>query len=158
MHRMIAGVVAIALLVSLAIPLVAGLLAYNTYNSIRGEALDGVSHLMSLKALLSAAKSDPTAVLTPQKLQQVRTELGLAQGDFLQLQQLVAQPGIQDTVQQYAPQFSGKLGMAQRLVQVGLDVTQMGTELLGVALLARTSCTARRWPPVPRSRSSRPPI
>ncbi|HLL78283.1 MAG TPA: DUF4012 domain-containing protein, partial [Ktedonobacteraceae bacterium] len=135
MHRMIAGVVAIALLVSLAIPLVAGLLAYNTYNSIRGEALDGVSHLMSLKALLSAAKSDPTAVLTPQKLQQVRTELGLAQGDFLQLQQLVAQPGIQDTVQQYAPQFSGKLGMAQRLVQVGLDVTQMGTELLGVALL-----------------------
>lgn len=134
-RRIIAGVVAIALLVSLAIPLVAGLVAYNTYSSIRGEALDGVSHLMSLKSLLSVAKSDPTAVLNPQKLQQARSDLGLAQGDFLQLQQLVVQPGIQDTVQQYAPQYAGKLGMAQRLVQVGLDVTQMGTELLGVASL-----------------------
>ncbi len=134
-RRLIAGVVVAAILIALLIPLIAGLVAYNTYTSIRSVALDGVTRLMDVKALLPVSKSDPTAVLNPQKLQQAGVDLNLAQGDFVQLQQLVQQPGIQETVQQYAPQYAGKLDMAQRLVQVGLDVTHMGNELIGVAMM-----------------------
>jgi Protein of unknown function (DUF4012) len=134
-HRLIAGAVVASMLLALLVPLVAGFAAYNAYTSIRNVALDGVSHLMSVKAMLPVSKSDPTAVLNAPKLEQARAQLAQAQSDFIQLQQLVDQPGIQATIQQYAPQYAGKVGMAQRLVQVGIDVTQMGSELIGVALL-----------------------
>ena len=134
-HIFVGGAVAAVMLFTLLLPVAAGLAAYNAYSSIRGVTLDGVSHLMAVKALLPVSKSDPTAALNTPKLQLARVQLTQAQGDFLQLQQLVNQPSIQTTLQQYAPQFVGKLGMAQRLVRVGIDVTQMGNELIGVALL-----------------------
>ncbi len=134
-HIFLGGAVLAVMLFSLLLPVAAGLAAYNTYSSIRGVTLDGVGHLMAVKALLPVSKSDPTAALNAPKLQQARVQIAQAQSDFLQLQQMVDQPDIQATLQQYAPQFVGKLGMAQRLVQVGIDVTQMGNELIGVALL-----------------------
>ena len=134
-RRFIGGAVAAAMLLALLVPVVAGLVAYNTYSSIRGVALDGVSHLMAVKTLLPASKSDPTAVLNTPKLERARVQLGQAQSDFFQLQQLVNQPGIEATIQQYAPQYTGKIGMARSLVRVGIDVTLMGNELIGVALL-----------------------
>ena len=134
-HIFVGAAVVAVMFFALLVPVAAGLAAYSAYSSIRGVTLDGVSHLMAVKALLPVSKSDPTAALNTPKLQMARVQLAQAQGDFLQLQQLVNQPGIQTTLQQYAPQFVGKLGMAQHLVRVGIDVTQMGNELIGVALL-----------------------
>ena len=62
-------------------------------------------------------------------------EFNAAEGDFTQLQQLVNRPDVQAAITQFAPQYATKLGMAQSLVQVALDVSRMGNELCGVALI-----------------------
>ena len=134
-YRWIGLAVAAVILLSLLIPLGAGIAAYSAYNSIKGIALDGVSHLLDVKTLMPASKSDFTALLNPAKLQQASADLTQAQSDFLQLQQLINRQDIQSMVQQFAPQYSDKLGMAQRLLRVGVDVTRMGNELIGVAML-----------------------
>ncbi len=134
-RKLISAVVVAVLFLSLLIPVGAGIAAYSAYNSIKGIALDSVDHLMAVKTLLPVSKSDPTAVFNPAKLQQANADLAQAGGDFLQLQQLINRQDIQSLVQQFAPQYSNKLGMAQRLVQVGIDVSRMGSELIGVAML-----------------------
>ncbi len=138
-QRRFRSIVATTLVASLMcvifLPLGTGLAAYSTYNSIRNVALDGVNHLLTVKALLPISKNDPTAALDAKKLQQAESEFSSAESDFVQLQQLVNRADVQSAIQQFAPQYSSKLDMAQRLVQVGIDVSRMGKEVVGVALL-----------------------
>jgi hypothetical protein len=134
-RSIVATVVVAALLFVIFLPLGSGLAAYSTYNSIKNVALDGVNHLLTVKDLLPISKSDPFASLDAQKLQQAQNEFSMAEGDFLQLQQLVNRSDVQSAIQQFAPQYSSKLSMAQHLVQVGIDVSRMGKEVVGVALL-----------------------
>jgi hypothetical protein len=134
-RSIVATVVVAALMFVIFLPLGTGLAAYSTYNSIRSVALDGVNHLLTVKNLLPISKSDPTAALDAPKLQQAQSEFSKAESDFIQLQQLVQRSDVQSAIQQFAPQYSSKLDMAQRLVQVGIDVSRMGRELVGVALL-----------------------
>jgi len=134
-RSIVATTVVASLMFVIFLPLGTGLAAYSTYNSIRNVALDGVNHLLTVKNLLPISKSDPTAALDAQKLQQAQNEFSMAESDFVQLQQLVNRSDVQSAIQQFAPQYSSKLGMAQRLVQVGIDVSRMGSEVVGVALL-----------------------
>jgi len=94
-----------------------------------------VNHLLNVKSLLTFSKSDPTAALNVGRLQKASNEFGLAEGDFVQLQQLVSRPDVRAAIEQFAPQYGSKLDMAQRLVQVGLDVSRMGREMSDVALI-----------------------
>ena len=80
------------------LPLGTGLAAYSTYNSIRNVALDGVNHLLTVKNLLPISKSDPTAALDAQKLQQAQSEFSSAESDFVQLQQLVNCSDVQSAI------------------------------------------------------------
>jgi uncharacterized protein DUF4012 len=134
-RSVVTSTVVAALLFVVFLPLGTGLAAYSTYNSIKNVALDGVNRLLTVKNLLPISKSDPLAALDPQKLQQAQYEFGKAESDFVQLQQLVNRSDVQSAIQQFAPQYSSKLDMAQRLVQVGIDVSRMGREVVGVALL-----------------------
>ena len=131
--RIISAAVVAAIVVGLAIPLCVGLVGYNTYNNIKGVASDGVNNLLALQALIPANKNDFISVLNAQKLTTAKTQLDKAESDFLQLQDMVNRPDIQSLLQQFAPQYSGKLDMARRLVTVALDVSRMGQELIGVA-------------------------
>lgn len=131
--RIVSAAVIVSLLVILLIPLAAGLIGYSTYTNIKGVANDGVNNLLAIKNLMPANKSDITSVLNTQKLAQAKTSLAKAQSDFLQLQDMVNRPDVQSLLQQFAPQYSGELDQARRLVQVALDVSQMGQELIGVA-------------------------
>ncbi|HJT57696.1 MAG TPA: DUF4012 domain-containing protein, partial [Ktedonobacteraceae bacterium] len=133
--RIISAAVVAALLFVILIPVGSGLAAYSAYTHIRNVTMDGVNNLLAVKDLVPISKSDPTAALNPDKLQTAQKDLADAQGDFLELQQLVNRPDIASAVQQFAPEYSGKLGMARNLVQVGIDVSRMGNELIGVALL-----------------------
>ncbi|HEY6287119.1 MAG TPA: DUF4012 domain-containing protein [Ktedonobacteraceae bacterium] len=135
LRSIVATTVVASLMFVIFIPLGTGLAAYSTYNSIRNVALDGVNHLLTVKNLLPISKSDLTAALDAQKLQQAQSEFSSAESDFVQLQQLVNRSDVQSAIQQFAPQYSSKLDMAQRLVQVGIDVSRMGKEVVGVALL-----------------------
>ena len=134
-RSIVATTVVASLMFVVFLPLGTGLAAYSTYNSIRNVALDGVDHLLAVKTLLPISKSDPTAALDAKKLQQAQLEFSAAESDFVQLQQLVNRSDVQSAIQQFAPQYSSKLDMAQRLVQVGIDVSRMGKEVVGVALL-----------------------
>ena len=134
-RSIVATTVVASLMFVIFLPLGTGLAAYSTYNSIRSVALDGVNHLLTVKNLLPISKSDPTAALDAQKLQQAQSEFSSAESDFVQLQQLVNRSDVQSAIQQFAPEYSSKLDMAQRLVQVGIDVSRMGKEVVGVALL-----------------------
>ena len=124
-----------AVLMFVLVPVSAGLAAYGAYNNISGIARDGVNHLLKVKSLLPISKSDPTAALNATKLQQASTEFDAAESDFTQLQQLVNRPDVQSAITQFAPQYATKLGMAQNLIQVALDVSHMGKELSSVALI-----------------------
>ncbi|HEU5375278.1 MAG TPA: hypothetical protein VFV38_07555, partial [Ktedonobacteraceae bacterium] len=133
--KIVSAAVIVTILVLLLVPLGVGLVGYNTYTNIRSVANDGLSHLMALKNLIPADKSDITSALNSKQLADAKVELGKAQDDFLQLQEMVNRPDIQSLLQQFAPQYSSKLGMARHLVQVALDVSYMGQELIGVAQL-----------------------
>ncbi|MEO8953135.1 MAG: DUF4012 domain-containing protein [Ktedonobacteraceae bacterium] len=124
-----------AILLFVLVPVGAGFAAYGAYNNISGIAHDGINHLLKVKGLLPISKSDPTAALNATKLQQAQVEFNAAESDFTQLQQLVNRPDVQAAITQFAPQYATKLGMAQSLVQVALDVSRMGNELCGVALI-----------------------
>lgn len=132
---LMSGVVVAAMLIGLLVPIGTALAAYGTYNTIRGVALDGVNHLLDVKSLFPASKSDLLGALNAPKLEQAQSDFRKAESDFLQLQQLVTRPDIQSAIRQFAPEYGSKLGMAQRLVRVGLDISRMGSELSGVALL-----------------------
>src|SRR6266567_3420621 len=117
------------------VPVGAGVAAYGAYNNISGIAHDGINHLLKVKSLLPVSKSDPTAALNEKNLTQAQVEFKAAQSDFIQLQQLLDRTDVQAAITQFAPQYSNKLGMGQKLVQVALDVARMGDELCGVALI-----------------------
>lgn len=117
------------------VPVGAGVAAYGAYNNISGIAHDGINHLLKVKSLLPVSKSDPTAALNEKNLTQAQVEFKAAQSDFIQLQQLLDRSDVQAAITQFAPQYSNKLSMGQKLVQVALDVSRMGDELSGVALI-----------------------
>src|SRR6266496_1794626 len=123
------------ILLFILVPVSAGFAAYSAYNNISGIAHDGINHLLKVKSLLPISKSDPTAALNANNLQQAQIEFKAAEGDFVQLQQLVNRTDVQAAITQFAPQYANKLDMAQRLVQVALDVSHMGNELSGIALI-----------------------
>jgi len=124
-----------ALLLTIVTPVGIGLAAYSVYSNIRGLAADGVDRLLDVKNVLSIAKSNPMAALNATKLQQAQDDFNKAESDFIELQQLVNRSDVQDAITQFAPEYGGKLTMAQRLVQVGLDISRMGSEMSSVAIL-----------------------
>ncbi len=133
--QLISFAVIAAIFLFILVPVGAGVAAYGAYNNISGIAHDGVNHLLKVKSLLPVSKSDPTAALNANNLIQAQIEFKAAESDFVQLQQLVNRTDVQAAITQFAPEYTNKLDMAQRLVQVALDVSHMGNELSGVALI-----------------------
>ena len=97
-RSIVATTVVASLMFVIFLPLGTGLAAYSTYNSIRNVALDGVNHLLAVKTLLPISKSDPTAALDANKLQQAQLEFSSAESDFVQLQQLVNRSDVQSAI------------------------------------------------------------
>jgi hypothetical protein len=135
-YRTISIAMVSVILLSLLLPIGVGLAAYNVYNNVHGLAVDGVNHLITVKALIPTSKNDIMSALNASKLQEAQGQLKDAEADFIQLQQLVNRPDIQSIMQQVAPQYAGDLSMAKHLLQVALDVSRMGQELTGVGVIA----------------------
>lgn len=133
--KVISIAVLAAVILVMLLPVGAGLAAYNAYNNVNATAHEGIDHLLKVKSLLNVSKSDPLAALNAAKLQQAQLEFRAAESDFDQLQQLADRQDIQSAVVQFAPQYTSKLDEVQGLVQVALDVSRMGNELTGVAML-----------------------
>jgi hypothetical protein len=123
------------LLLATALPFCLGLVAYSIYTNVRDLALDGVNHLLTVNTLLSLTKNDPTSALEAGKLHQSQEEFRKAEDDFVQLQQLVNRSDVQSAITQFSPDYANQLLMAKHLVQAALDVSRMGYEICGVALI-----------------------
>ncbi len=136
LQRTVSIALLVAILLGTLIPLGVGLTAYNLYNSVSNLAHDGVNNLLAVKTLLPISKDDPTAVLNPAKLQQAQKDFASAEDDFTQLQQMVDRPDVQAAVAQFSPDYSHKLISARHLIQVALDVSQMGQEVSNVGIIA----------------------
>jgi hypothetical protein len=128
-----------ALVLFVLVPAVTSLAAYSVYNNMSALAHDGVNHLLKVKNILNVSKADPIAALNAARLRQSQIEFEAAESDFIQLQQLLWQPDIQLEMMQFGLRQSDILTMAQSLIQVGLDVSRMGSELCGVGLIAAGS-------------------
>ena len=135
LYSVLSLVLVAIVLLGVLMPLGAGLTAYSIYTNVRGVALDGVNHLLNVKNLITISKSDPMASLDVKKLQQAQTEFKLAQADFVQLQDLTNRSDVLALLQEFSPDYANKLLMARHLVRVALDVTQMGQEVSGVAIM-----------------------
>ena len=127
--------VLVALLALSLVPTGAGLAAYSVYNNVNHIVHDGINHLLNVESILHISKSDPTAILNPTKLQQSQHEFEVAESDFVQLQQMVNQPEVQSAISQFAQPYSNKLDMALSLIRAAVDLSRMGKELCGVALM-----------------------
>jgi Protein of unknown function (DUF4012) len=127
--------VLLAILLLALVPVGAGVAAYSAYTNVSGVAHDGINHLLAVKRLFSLSNTDFTSALNASNLTRAQREFRAAQDDFSQLQQLVERPDVQGAITQFAPQYADKLSMARNLVQVALDVSRMGDELSGVALI-----------------------
>lgn len=134
-YRVVSLVVVAAILLAAFVPIGVGLAAYNVYSSVRAIATDGIDHLLNAKAAIPISKSNPLEALDPQHLQQAQGEFRRAEVDFIQLQQLVERADVQSAVNQISPDYGDKLIMVDHLVQVALDVSRMGDEMSGVALI-----------------------
>jgi len=135
LYRALSLALVALVLLSVLVPLGTGLAAYSVYTNVRGIALDGVKHLLNVENLLPISKSDPMAALDVKKLQQAQNEFKLAQDDFVQLQAMTNRADVLATVQEFSSDYASKLIMAQHLVHVALDVTKMGQEVCGVAIM-----------------------
>ncbi len=133
--RWVSLLILAAILVMTLLPLGAGVVAYGVYTNVRGLALDGVNNLLAVKALLPVSTSNALAALEPTKLQEAQHNFRKAESDFLQLQALVERPDIQSLVDQVSPDYGNMLMMARHLVRVALDVSRMGDEMSGIAML-----------------------
>jgi hypothetical protein len=135
LRRLFSIALVAAILLTIVMPVGIGLAAYSVYSNVRGLAADGVNRLLHVKSVLNVDKSNPTAALNATKLQQAQNDFNKAESDFIELQQLVNRSDVQNAITQFAPEYGGKLAMAQRLVQVGLDISRMGSEMSDVAIL-----------------------
>jgi hypothetical protein len=93
---------------------------------------------MNVKALIPTSKSNLMTALDANKMQQAKREFTLAEGDFTQLQQLTSRSDVLSMLQQVSPDYANKLLSARHLVNVALDVSQLGQELCDVGKTALT--------------------
>ena len=135
LYSLVSLVLVAIVLLGVLVPLGAGLAAYSVYSNVRSVAQDGVNHLLNVKNLLTISKSDPMAALDAKKLQQAHTEFKLAEGDFVQLQDLTNRSDILSLLQEFSPDYANKFLMARHLVRVALDVSNMGQEVSNVAIM-----------------------
>lgn len=111
-----------------------GLSAYTTYTTLRNEATNGVTHLLHIKTIFTGLKAHPTGFLDVNKLHATQKELVAAQNNFQDVQYILAHAAIIGTVTEYLPQYRPQISAAQSVSKIGIDVTEIGQELVNTAI------------------------
>ncbi len=112
-----------------------GVGAYTTYTTLRGEAYDGIQHLLNVKTVFTGLKSHPTGFLDLGKLRLAQKEFSAAHKDFQQVQYTLDHAAVIDTVVHYLPQYGSQVISARAISQIGIEVTNIGQELIHSATL-----------------------
>src|SRR6184192_487160 len=111
-----------------------GMGAYSTYTTLRAEANDGLQHLLNVKTVFTGLNAHPTGFLDTGKLLRAQKEFIAAHKDFQQVEYTLDHAAVIATVIQYLPQYRAQVTSAHALSRVGIDVTDIGQELVQAAM------------------------
>ncbi len=119
-----------------------GVGAYSTYNGLKSQAYDGVQHLLNVKAIFTGVKAHPSGFFDVGKLDSAQQQLAEARQDFAQLAYEIDHTSIIQTITTYLPQYRAQAQAARVASRVGVDIAQMGQELVSTAILLAPSFSA----------------
>lgn len=113
-----------------------GVSAYTTYSSVRTRAYSGFQHLLSVKTAYSKVKKvGSSSVLDTDTLFYAKKEFAAARSDFVQMQQLLKGTSFAHTLTSYLPQYRPQVATALAGSQIGIDVADIGLQLVDSALI-----------------------
>src|SRR6266571_3963339 len=112
-----------------------GVNAYTTYITIRYRASSGMQHLLNVKTIFTGANAHLAGFLDVSKLRRAQTELVAAHADFQQMQYILDHADVMANIREYLPQYRSQLIAARAASQMGIDVADIGEELVKVATL-----------------------
>ncbi len=116
-----------------------GVSGYQTYESLKSQAHDGVAHLLNVKTIFTGIKTHPSGFLDATKLTHAHQELSAAQSDFVHLHYQIDHSPIIQTITSHFSQFQSQVQSARAASTIGIDVTEIGQELTSNALIIAPS-------------------
>ena len=116
-----------------------GINAYSTYNDLKAQAYDGVQHLLNVKTVFTGLKAHPTGFLDVNKLHGAQKEFAAALQDFNQLSYKIDHSPIIQTITTYLPQYRSQVQGARAASRIGIDISEMGQELVATAMILAPS-------------------
>src|SRR6266487_4676367 len=108
--------------------------AYTTYTTLHDRAYSGVQHLLNVKTIFTGVSAHPTGFLDMSKLHHAQKEFVEAHNDFQQVQYTLDHAAIVSTVTEYLPQYRPQVTAAHATSKIGIDVTDIGQELVKTAM------------------------
>jgi len=132
--RVLLGILLLGILVPIGVGIGFGISAYTSYSDLRGQAQNGVQHLLNVKTIFTGVKVHPSGFLDTGKLHQAQQEFTAARSDFEQVQFKLDHTGIIQSITTIFPQYLAQVHAAHALSQVGIDVSDIGQQLTGTAL------------------------
>src|SRR5436305_83909 len=111
-----------------------GVGAYTTYTTLRAEANDGLQHLLNVKTVFTGLNAHPTGFFDTGKLHRAQKEFTAAHKDFQQVEYTLDHTAVIATVVLYFPQYRSQITSAHAISRIGIDVTDIGQELVQAAI------------------------
>src|SRR6266566_3928555 len=108
--------------------------AYTTYTTLHDRAYSGVQHLLNVKTIFTGVSTHPTGFLDMSKLHRAQKEFVEAHKDFQQVQYTLDHAAIISTITEYLPQYRPQITAAHATSKIGIDVTDIGQELVKTAM------------------------
>jgi len=112
-----------------------GVEAYTTYMTIRNRASSGMQHVLRVKTIFTGVDAHFAGFLDVSKIQRAQTELVAAHEDFQQMQYTLDHADVIANVREYLPQYRSQLTAARAASQMGIDVAEIGQELVKAATI-----------------------
>ena len=112
-----------------------GVEAYTTYMTIRNRASSGMQHVLRVKTIFTGVDAHFAGFLDVSKLQRTQTELVAAHEDFQQMQYTLDHADVIANVREYLPQYRSQFTAARAASQMGIDVAEIGQELVNAATI-----------------------
>ena len=108
--------------------------AYTTYTTLHDRAYAGIQHLLNVKTIFTGVSAHPTGFLDMSKLHRAQKEFVEAHNDFQQVQYTMDHAAIISTITEYLPQYRPQVTAAHAMSKIGIDVTDIGQELVNTAI------------------------
>ncbi len=129
------GILLLGILTPIGVAIGYGISAYTTYTALRGQAQNGVQHLLNVKTIFNGVKTHPSGFLDIGKLHRAQQEFIAARADFRQVEYKLDNAGIIQSLTTYLPQYLTQVHSARAVSQVGIDVSDIGQQLTTTAII-----------------------